>query len=167
MSGGSKKSKMHCGKRFGSFSNCGMTNETMAWPPQSRKWMDNTAAGRPTSAWHRRYLINNNPTKLGENPFMPQVILYTHGRVETMPRSQHVGKPVCKCGHLQCRLPALLHVQMSSLYALVVGEVHPFWEVFFEVRPHRLVRGPALQTRHRGGESKRCRREQWVCVAWS
>ncbi len=56
---------------------------------------------------------------------------------------------------LQCSLPALLHIQMSSLDALIVSEVHPFGEIFFEVRPHWLVRGPALQNRHRGGESTR------------
>lgn len=59
--------------------------------------------------------------------------------------------------YLQCCLPALLHVQMSSLYALVIGEVKPFWEVFFEERPHWLVGGPALQIRHRGGRESTCR----------
>ena len=55
---------------------------------------------------------------------------------------------------LQRRLPAALHVQVSPLYALVVGVVKPFGEVFFEERPHHLIRGPALQNgQGRGGST--------------
>ncbi len=56
-------------------------------------------------------------------------------------------------GDLQSSLPPTLHIEVSSLYAFVVSKVHPFGEVFFEVRPHWLVSGPALQNRHRRGES--------------
>lgn len=56
-------------------------------------------------------------------------------------------------GNLQRGLPPLLHVEVSSLDTLVFGKVHPFGEVFFEVRPHRLVGGLALQMGHSRGES--------------
>lgn len=56
------------------------------------------------------------------------------------------------CSHSPCGLPALLHVEMASLDAVVVGEVQPLGQVLFKVGPHFLFRGPALQpTRGAGG----------------
>lgn len=57
--------------------------------------------------------------------------------------------------NLQCSLPSLLHVDVPSLDAIIVGEVHPFGKVFFEVRPHLLIRGPALQDQHTAGRGKK------------
>lgn len=85
---------------------------------------------------------------------MPSVFLSPTLKSFLVPEFLSFGGPVL---YLQCCLPALLHVQMSSLYALVIGEVKPFWEVFFEERPHWLVGGPALQIRHRGGRESTCR----------
>lgn len=64
--------------------------------------------------------------------------------------------PILTATNLQCSLPSLLHVDVPSLDAIVVGEVHPFGKVFFEVRLHLLIGGPALQDQHtakRGNKS--------------
>lgn len=57
--------------------------------------------------------------------------------------------------NLQCSLPSLLHVDVPSLDAIVVGEVHPFGKVFFEVRLHLLIGGPALQDQHTAERGKK------------
>lgn len=68
---------------------------------------------------------------------------------------------VCGCRDSQRSLPPTLHVQVSSLDAVVVGKVQPFGKVFLQVGRHWLVSGPALQNTHTNTQTQ-SRRESWT-----
>lgn len=80
-------------------------------------------------------------------PFLNKVIFSIITRRNASKTTNIHSYDLALFGDLQCCLPAWFHIEVSPLYAYVVSKVHPFGQVFFEVWPHWLSRGPALQNR--------------------